>query len=81
MSDQQLSVKPGPKNVVSALALANAASIATGVLQGIAGRAVATSINGSPLMRENIAQMVCARVTKILNDRHVKAKDMRLTNY
>lgn len=81
MTDQQTNMKPGPKNVGSALALANVAHLATGVLQGVAGRSLSATLNGSPLMRENIAEMVCGQVTKLLQERHQRAKNMRLQNY
>lgn len=81
MKDSIYQVEPGPENISSALALANAAAVAVGVLQGLASRDVADSINGSPIVQENIAQLVCARISRTLQQKHTQARSMRLQGY
>lgn len=80
MSDHGMQIQPGPKNFTSALALANAASIVAGVVKGLAGKDVASSINGSPLVQDTIAQMACTRITSQLQKRLDTARVMRLGN-
>ena len=68
----------GRVNVTSAVALANASLIAVGVVKGITTTAVADSINGNPLMREQLMQAACTRITKRLSERLDQARVARL---
>lgn len=81
MTDTNLNIQPGPKNVTGALALANAATIAAGVIRGLAGKNIADSIQGSPLVVENLTQMACSRMVGQLQKRDQAARDMRLNGY
>lgn len=81
MKDSNYQVQPGPENVSSALALANAAAVAAGVVRGLASKDVGDTINGSPLMQDQLANMVCARITRNLQNKHIEARSMRLQGY
>ena len=81
MTDTNLNMQPGPKNVAGALALANAATIAAGVIRGLSGKNIADSIQGSPLVVENLTQMACSRMVGQLQKRDQAARDMRLNGY
>lgn len=81
MNDSNYQVKPGPENISSALALANATAVAIGVARGLASRNVADSINGAPIVQDQIAQLVCARISKNLQQKHYQARTMRLQGY
>ena len=70
--------QPGQQNITGAVSLANAALIAAGVVKGIAGKAVADSINGNPLMREQLAATACSRIVKRLNERYEQVRSTRL---
>lgn len=81
MSYSNVKIEKGPERITGALALANASLIVAGVVKGLAGKNIADSINGSPLMRENIAQMACTRIIKQLQARDTQARDQRLDGY
>lgn len=81
MADPNLNMNPAPKDITSALALANAASIAAGVMRGIASQSIADSVSGSPLVQDKVAQMVCARIIKNLQKRNDAAAQMRINGY
>lgn len=74
-------IQSSPASVASAMALANASMVAAGVVKGLAGRAVSDSINGSPIMQEQLTQMVCARITQRLRERVENARINRLNGY
>lgn len=79
--DQNVPVKPGPADNSSGVALANAVSLVIGCYQGIVGKDIADSINGSRMMREQLAATASARITKNLIDRHNQAINTRLAGY
>lgn len=79
--DQNVPMQPGVADQSSGLALANAVSLVIGCYQGLVGKDIADSINGSRLMKEQITTTACARITKNLIDRHNTARDMRLNGY
>ncbi len=81
MTDINTKMQPTPKNMISALTLANVSTIAAGVMRGLTGRDIADSVAGSPLMQDKISQMVCNRVIKNLQKRNEAAKLMRLNGY
>jgi hypothetical protein len=81
MSDPNLKMTQAPKDISSALALANVATIAAGVMRGLASQSISDSIAGSPLLQDKVAQMVCSRVIKNLQKRDQAAKQMRLNGY
>lgn len=81
MRDPNTNMVPGPQDVTSALALANAVTIAAGVIRGIASKSIADSVNGSPMVQETLAQMSCTRIVKNLQDRHNEARRLRLNGY
>lgn len=81
MKDSNYQVQPGPENVSSALALANAMAVAAGVIRGLASREIADTINGSPLMQDHVANMVGSRIVRNLQNKHYQAKAMRLNGY
>lgn len=81
MSDPNFKMTQAPKDISSALALANVATIAAGVMRGIASFSIADSISGSPLLQDKIAQMVSSRVIKNLQKRQQAAVQMRLNGY
>lgn len=79
--DQNVPVQPGAANQTSALSLANAATLAIAVYQGIVGKNIADSINGSRLMQEQLATLACNKISQELINRHNTAKEMRLNGY
>ena len=56
-------------NRVSSVVLANAAFIATGVIQEVAGNDISTSINGSVLTNESLGQLVLQRIANNLKNK------------
>lgn len=79
--DQNVTMTQGTPDYSSAIALANAAALVSGVFSGLVGKDIANSVNGSRLMQEQLAQMICSRITKELIERHNKAKEIRLAGY
>lgn len=62
-------IQPGPEDLTSAIALANCGEIAADIVQGLAGKAVADSINDSPVTRTVLAQMAISRIIQNLTAR------------
>lgn len=56
------------------LTLANCAEVCAGVMREISGRAVADSINGSRLTRDNISQMAMSRISSNLLGRQRRSR-------
>lgn len=76
-----VTMQPMPKNVTSAMALANASMIVAGVVKGLAGKSIADSLNGSPVMLQQLSQVACSRIVQRLNERVENARKQQLAGY
>lgn len=73
-----IAVQKGPEDLTSAIALANCGEIAADIVQGLAGKAVADTINNSPVSRAALAQMAINRIIDNLTARSRSAAFNRL---
>lgn len=76
--DQNIPVTTGAPNSGSAVALANAITVAVGVYRGITGTTIANTIDGSPLLTAQLATLSGSLISKELIERYNTARNMGL---